>query len=106
MQTTTDISWGPIFKAARGRVAIDTVSALVPGISDGSEEGRFYLFQSGGKTLTSMWTLWDRASGSQHFLFAHDWDEAKKLAASRIPGLLQPKRATKLKKAKAPPKKM
>lgn len=49
--------------------------AVVPG-----HEGRFYLYQSGGGMIPTMWTLWDTKTGTQHFLHGNGWEGAQQAA--------------------------
>ena len=57
-------------------------------VVSGHEE-RFYLYQSGGKMIPTMWALWDTETGTQHFLYSDGWEGAQQVANERISEILE-----------------
>lgn len=45
---------------------------------------RFVLFQTNAGMIPTMWSLWDRGTETQHFLYASGWEHARLVAAERI----------------------
>jgi len=62
---------------------------------------RFVLYQNAAGMIPTMWTLWDQATGTQHFLYAEGWENARQVAAARIETVLKekPKRTKKARRA-------
>jgi hypothetical protein len=58
--------------------------AVIPG-----HEERFYLFQTSGGMIPTMWTLWDTKTGAQHFLHGEDWEGAQRTSSERIPEIIK-----------------
>jgi len=61
---------------------------------------RFVLYQNAAGMIPTMWTLWDQTTGTQHFLNAEGWEQARRVAAERIEKTLKP--APKPKRTKKP----
>lgn len=81
-----EITWNkPELASQQGkRKKILVSEAVVPG-----HEERFYLYQSGGTMIPTMWTLWDTTTGTQHFLHGEGWEGAQQVANERIPEILE-----------------
>ena len=50
----------------------------------GADPPRFVLYRTGPKKVPTMWTLFDGATRSQHFLRGADWESAQAAAEVRI----------------------
>lgn len=79
------MAWSKQVETKQGRKKILVKIAKVK-----SHQNRFYLYNSGGKYIPTMWTLYDNHSDIQYFLYGVDWKEAQKTADGRIKEILAP----------------
>lgn len=62
-----------------------------PIIAEAAMDDRFILYQSGGKMIPTMWSMYDQETQTTYFLKASDWDDAKRVASERIAEALKRK---------------
>ncbi len=79
------MTWSKFTETKQGRKKITVKIARVK-----SHQNRFYLYNSGGKLVPSMWTLYDNWSDTQYFLYGADWRQAQKISDVKIKAILSP----------------
>ena len=81
-----EICWSAEELFPQGKKQIPVKTALLQ-----EHEHRFHLYYSGGKMISTMWTLWDEKTNIQWYLYGEGWEGAEKSAAERINEILNPK---------------
>ncbi len=77
-------------KQGRKKKLLDVKEATV-----GKKDSRFFLYNNGGKLIPTMWTLYDKDTGSQHFLYGQGWEDTERTATGRIQEILENARLPK-----------